>query len=275
MRAPLKFSLSTGTNPDDAVAGRMYPFRADLMRRGIPPRRWPDFDSTLRRREETLNDKKTVMIKAEITVNSKDGSRNVPIGMAVLRLPEFGQSPVASRSSNMFAVGVHKVYLKPILGKLSKQLTGFKVDGTDLSFLKTFLAEVHRGRVEVGSDLLHGKPHALLEVLFVHPAYRRLGAGTALLQHCFALAKVPAENGPSIGLPIISEASSTTMPLYLRLGFRDIMHRRMGYGRETFEWSVMLRELESKNMLIDIMLMAAASLSTRIAETPQSLFLCP
>ncbi|EJD08465.1 uncharacterized protein FOMMEDRAFT_151331 [Fomitiporia mediterranea MF3/22] len=229
----------TGINTRDALARRIHPFRADLVRKGIPVRRWPDFESTLRKYDELLKNEAVVMIKAEIKQDSENENRNVPIGMAYLRLPKSKQSFSGPKGAKETALEIHKKYVKPTLKGLSTLISGSEADGTDYTFWRMFVKEVIRGRKELENDTGD-------ELLFVHPAYRGIGAGGALLRHCIELSKKLGPDSTK-GIPMLLESTLDATPMYIRSGFREFLRGRVAYGGEMYDWPVMLLEPDDES----------------------------
>ena len=54
----------SGTDSSQALARRLHPFRANLVRSRISVPRWPDFPSTLKRYAGLLQDERNIVVKA-------------------------------------------------------------------------------------------------------------------------------------------------------------------------------------------------------------------
>lgn len=167
----------SGTDFDkDRLARRIHPFHPDLIRKGIPAHRWPDFVPTIQRREKALKNKQVVMIKAEVIIHSQEESimevdgeesmgHKIAIGMAWFSLPKIVPLPVTSQRHLASIPKLSGMYLRPDLDRLEAILWPEEnADGTDYTFLKLFKVEVACARKEVARDVLEGAPHCTLYV---------------------------------------------------------------------------------------------------------------
>ncbi|KAL5521130.1 hypothetical protein ACEPAG_9052 [Sanghuangporus baumii] len=241
----------TGIASEEALARRLHPFRADLTRARIRVPLWPDFLPTLQRYGKSLKDERNVMLKAATRARREDwrenGSntvRHVTVGMAWLRLPSPPNA--GGRNSIKVVKDLTVPYVSKALDRLENTLYS-GADGTDFAFLGAFKAEVLRARREVESQSLQNRPYASLELIFVHPAYRRTGAGAALLSSCIEMAESYTVTGSDAGLPILLESTCAATPLYTRFGFREVYRSRIKNGGNNYEWPVMLRDPTGKD----------------------------
>ncbi|KAH8110142.1 hypothetical protein DFH11DRAFT_1514638 [Phellopilus nigrolimitatus] len=220
----------TGADDADKHSRTMYPFRADLIRAGIPPRCWPDFAPTVRSRERTLREGRALLFKAELSGGDgegigggENGDATVIAGMAWLTPPARLVEREGGRASKLWAS-----HLRPALDRLGAVFwSEGEAYGTDMAYMRIFLGERARARREV----LKGRD----ELIYTHPSHRRRRVGATLLAHCIVLADAAR-------LPLLLEASVSGVPLYRHLGFTEVYRSRVEYRGKVFEWPVMMRE---------------------------------
>ncbi|KAH8110140.1 hypothetical protein DFH11DRAFT_1490466, partial [Phellopilus nigrolimitatus] len=180
------------------------PFRAPLARAGVPPRLWPDFAPTVRRRRQQLRDG-ALMFKAVLTDAS--GEEHV-VGMAKMLPP---RSVVQSaRRGRKWKERVLGDYVYPAVDSMRGRMWQ-EADGTNHEFMKAF----RTAQIKTCDEFLGETEYFYLKKLFVHPSFQQRGAGSALLAHC-------AEIADAASVPLVLEASPAGTALYAAHGFSTL-----------------------------------------------------
>ncbi|THH09631.1 hypothetical protein EW145_g1860 [Phellinidium pouzarii] len=216
----------TGRTPSPAVCA---PFRADLARAGIAPRRWPDYAGAIRRSARVLEDGAFLLKATRGVADDKESAQTVT-GMVWLTPPAriIAEEKSRTKTSKLDALlSLGSATVK----KLLKNSTVDEPDGTNYVFLDLYLSEAKRAREEI----LKGRECFFINILFTHPSHRRRGVAAVLLEQCIKICD-------AAHLPILVEPSVAGIPIYLRFGFKEVYRSRIEYGTETFEWPVLIRE---------------------------------
>ncbi|KAI5122865.1 hypothetical protein M0805_003158 [Coniferiporia weirii] len=203
----------------------LNPFRAPLVRAGVHPRRWPDFDSVLRYSAREM--RKGVMYFTAFAPDDDGVVR--PAGLAVLEEPLTVAK--AARASKAWTERLLGDYVHPSVDAVQDRWWQDEVTGVDPVFMGVLFGAMEKGRNEFRLE----RDCYILRTLVVQPHMQRRGVGSALLRHCFALTD-------AANTPIYLEASQVGAPLYASLGFRTIRTLRIEYKGEVVEAPVMVRE---------------------------------
>ena len=225
-------------------------FRPDLIRAGIPPSRWLDFEPTIRRLAKVLKSDKFALYEVEKVESSSGGTVKKPIGMAWLTLPD--DLVLAKKGkTKMDDIVARTQKIRQQLESVVWPESGI-ADGTNFAFLRQLKDEVSRGREEATKKLGIGRSYWAMyvfpmrmmdqivnislesELFLIHPEHQRCGAGTTLLSHCIAL----AEEG---GYPVLLESSPQGMKLYPKMGFENIGQVNISHKGSLITLPMMIR----------------------------------
>lgn len=137
-----------GTNAADRLSTLLHPFRPALIRTGVSPRHWPDFQTTVLRNWKALLAGRNVLIKAEIDVDTQTPK---VVGMALISLPT--EAAAAGRARRTWKEKLLGDYVYPAVdGVRTRVWSTASTDGTDMRFMKVYKEEVARRRLEVMAD---------------------------------------------------------------------------------------------------------------------------
>lgn len=140
-----------GVDQSDSFIPLIAPLRPALFRSGVHPRYWPDYNSTIRLREQNLREGKIVLMATaeELDAEGKTvGSKGaVPVAMARIKPPKrIHQELLARRTLSSRLLGD---YVLPTVSKVKEKFLGGEVDGVDKAFLAVFKGEMERVRKEL------------------------------------------------------------------------------------------------------------------------------
>ncbi|KLO13394.1 hypothetical protein SCHPADRAFT_940422 [Schizopora paradoxa] len=203
-----------------------HPFRPALLEKGFSPRLWPDYRTTVSRRQKMAADRTSIFLKA--SVDDEETGKERIVAMAWLT------SPAAYKASQRTWIHLLKSeLLHPVVDGVWNRVFD-QADGTDFGIIDVYKKEVRRVRNNVMGD----KPYFALEMFAVHPSCQGRGAGRALLQHCIGL---PADQK----IPMILESTAAGYPFYVTNAFKVVERGHVEYCRKSYEWPVMVWKLST------------------------------
>ena len=136
--------LACSGSDGDPVPVALHFFRPDLVRAGIPPSRWPDFEPTIRRLAKVLKSDKFALYEVEKVESSSGGTVKKPIGMAWLTLPD--DLVLAKKGkTKMDDIVARTQKIRQQLESVVWPESGI-ADGTNFAFLRQLKDGVSRGR---------------------------------------------------------------------------------------------------------------------------------
>ncbi|KAI5116832.1 hypothetical protein M0805_008568 [Coniferiporia weirii] len=218
--------------PFERSSHLMSPFRAPLVRAGVHPRLWPDFNPTVRRHARRIRD--GMLFFTAFVPNGDDdeggnGACTRVVGLAALERPR--SDVTAARMKRGWTGRLLDDYVYPSMDTVEDKLWSSGPTGTNVEFRK-----VAKDAMNGGRDMFTSKRECyILHMLIVHPHFQRRGVGSALLAHCIALADTRQ-------VPLYLEASRAGAPLYAARGFKMLRMLRVEYKDEVIELPVMVRE---------------------------------
>jgi len=199
----------------------VHPFRPALLHGGFSPRHWPDFHTTVSRRQKMALDRSSLFFKA--SVNDEQTGKERIVAMAWLTVP------ASYKASQRTWLHLFKnELLHPVVDGVSSRVFD-QCDGTDWGLIDVYKKEVGRMR----GSLMGDKQYFAIEMFGVHPSYNGRGVGKVLLQCCMDLAT-------SEKLPLMLESTALGYPFYLANGFKVFERSRVEYCGNSYEWPVMV-----------------------------------
>lgn len=156
----LNFPGANGHDTTSTEAGTLHlmsraahPFRPALLEKGFPPRYWPDFQTTVSRRQKMALDRTSMFLKASV-IDEESGKERI-VAMAWLTVP------AAYKASQRTWLHLFKnELLHPVVDGFWKRVFD-QADGTDFGIISVYKKEVGRVRDIVMSD----KPYFALCVI--------------------------------------------------------------------------------------------------------------
>lgn len=250
----LAFSGDPSTRSEDPIAQAMFPFRAPLVRSGVHPRFWPDYDSTIRRRARELR-YGYIMFTAFVRVDKEgnpvsgvdnDEGRWVPAGMAKMTPPQSVLDSV--RKTLKWTDRMLDDVVYPTVDAVRDKLLN-DTSGMDTTFRDVF----KKAQAEYRKKHITEREYYMLDILLVHPKYQNCGVGSALLGKCISVASAlePATRSPSLlsppsPFPLFLEATREGIPLYIRRGFVAVEDLNWSWRGKDFKLTIMTREPDTK-----------------------------
>lgn len=123
------------------LSAALHPLRLPLQKGGISPRLWPDFQTTLSKREKSLVDTTTIILRASM-IEDQTGHEKV-VAMAMLTVPPSYKSNQRSWM-NRVKSGIFDPVVDSVYSRLCDQY-----DGTDRSVEEVYRREIRKKRDEV------------------------------------------------------------------------------------------------------------------------------
>ncbi|KAL0062406.1 hypothetical protein AAF712_010752 [Marasmius tenuissimus] len=198
----------------------VHPDRARLIKEGIDPRNWPDFNNWLKVRS---NDYKngSVFIVAKIDEEI--------VGYTKLEMPTAMLEEVKKQPA--FAERFSEDEFKRVLEDARNKNFSDEPIGVNAEALKVF--EV--GQAEVTKKHPDINDSYYISTMAVHPHFQRMGVGMALMSRVNEIAD-------SSGTPIyIRDATDEALPLYLKNGFKQVDTMRFEYEDVVVDYAVLFR----------------------------------
>lgn len=141
----------SGVDQNGSFIPLISPMRPALFRSGVHPRYWPDYQHTIRIREQTLREGKIVLMAMAEEVDSEGksvgGKGAVPVAMARIKPPQqIHQELLARRTLSSRLLGD---YVLPTVSRVKEKFLGGEVDGADKALLAILKGEMERVRKEL------------------------------------------------------------------------------------------------------------------------------
>ncbi|KAK1220779.1 hypothetical protein PQX77_016427 [Marasmius sp. AFHP31] len=198
----------------------VFPDRARLLKAGIDPRLWPEFNNWLKVRS---NDYKN----GSIFIVAKIGDEIA--GYTKLELPTAMLEEAKKQPA--FAERFSEDELRRVLEDARNKEFSDEPAGVNTEALKVFevaQAEVTKRHPDINDSYY-------ISTMAVHPQFQRMGVGMALMSRVNEIAD-------SRGAPVyIRDATDEALPLYLKSGFKQVDTMRFEYQDVVADQAVLFR----------------------------------